>query len=116
MFIARRFGAGSVVTTISEQESANQSMYDAQPEASPEMPADERSHARLFRELAGGRGLEGPALARIERRHRALTTRVLRWGVPFGKAWQAIRTCRGQWIPAISWSSRQLASRSSCVA
>jgi VIT1/CCC1 family predicted Fe2+/Mn2+ transporter len=81
MLIARRFGADALVTTIAEQESANQSMYDAQPDASPQMPADERSHARLFRELAGGHGLEGPALARIEGRHRAAGGNALRAAV-----------------------------------
>ena len=34
------------------------------------MPGDERSHARLFRELAAGGGVEGGAIARIEGRHR----------------------------------------------
>ena len=81
MLIARHFGADALVTTIAEQESANQSMYDAQPDASPQMPADERSHARLFRELAGGHGLEGPALARIEGRHRAAGGNALRAAV-----------------------------------
>lgn len=81
MRIARRFGVSVLVTTIAEQESANQSMYDAQPEASPEMPVDERSHARLFRQLAGGRGLEGPPLARIEGRHRAAGGNALRAAV-----------------------------------
>jgi VIT1/CCC1 family predicted Fe2+/Mn2+ transporter len=45
-------------------------MYDDQPEALARMPGDERSHARLFRELAAGRGVEGGAIARIEGRHR----------------------------------------------
>ena len=35
------------------------------------MPGDERSHARLFRELAGGRGVSGGTIAQIEGRHRA---------------------------------------------
>jgi VIT1/CCC1 family predicted Fe2+/Mn2+ transporter len=70
MFIARHFGPSLVVPTIAEHEAADEAMYDDQPEALTRMPGDERSHARLFRELAGGRGVEGGAIARIEGRHR----------------------------------------------
>jgi VIT1/CCC1 family predicted Fe2+/Mn2+ transporter len=70
IWIARRFGAGAVVATMAQKESADQRMYDAQPEATANMPADERSHARLLRELSGGRGMAGGTVARIEGRHR----------------------------------------------
>jgi vacuolar iron transporter family protein len=70
MFIARHFGPNLVVPTIAEREASDQAMYDDQPEALARMPGDERSHARLFRELAAGRGVEGGAIARIEGRHR----------------------------------------------
>jgi vacuolar iron transporter family protein len=70
MFIARRFGPSLVVPTIAEREASDQAMYDDQPEALARMPGDERSHARLFRELAAGGGVEGGAIARIEGRHR----------------------------------------------
>jgi vacuolar iron transporter family protein len=70
MFIANHFGPALVVPTIAEREAADQAMYDDQPEALARMPGDERSHARLFRELAQGRGVEGGAIARIEGRHR----------------------------------------------
>ena len=70
MFVARHFGPGLVVPTIAEREASDEAMYDDQPEALARMPGDERSHARLFRELAGGRGVEGGAIARIEGRHR----------------------------------------------
>jgi VIT1/CCC1 family predicted Fe2+/Mn2+ transporter len=70
MFVARHFGPGLVVPTIAEREASDQAMYDEQPEALARMPGDERSHARLFRELAGGGGVEGGAIARIEGRHR----------------------------------------------
>ena len=70
MFIARHFGPSLVVPTIAEREASDQAMYDDQPEALARMPGDERSHARLFRELAGGGGVEGGAIARIEGRHR----------------------------------------------
>ncbi len=81
MLVARRFGPATVVATISELESSDQTMYDAQPEAMPDMPADERSHARLFRELAKGRGLAGGTLARIEGRHRTTGGNALRAAV-----------------------------------
>jgi VIT1/CCC1 family predicted Fe2+/Mn2+ transporter len=70
MFVARHFGPSLVVPTIAEREAADEAMYDDQPEALARMPGDERSHARLFRELAAGRGVEGGAIARIEGRHR----------------------------------------------
>jgi hypothetical protein len=70
MFIARHFGPSLVVPTIAEREASDEAMYDDQPEALARMPGDERSHARLFRELAAGRGVEGGAIARIEGRHR----------------------------------------------
>jgi vacuolar iron transporter family protein len=70
MFIASHFGPALVVPTIAEREASDEAMYDEQPEALARMPGDERSHARLFRELAGGRGVEGGTIARIEGRHR----------------------------------------------
>ena len=70
MFIAAHFGPSLVVPTIAEREFSDQAMYDDQPEALARMPGDERSHARLFRELADGKGVEGGAIARIEGRHR----------------------------------------------
>jgi vacuolar iron transporter family protein len=70
MFVARHFGPSLVVPTIAEREASDEAMYDEQPEALARMPGDERSHARLFRELATGRGIEGGAIARIEGRHR----------------------------------------------
>ncbi len=71
MLVARLLGPAWVVPTIAGREAADRAMYDAQPEAAPGMPADERSHARLFRELARGTGLEGGTIVRIEGRHRA---------------------------------------------
>jgi VIT1/CCC1 family predicted Fe2+/Mn2+ transporter len=70
MFVARHFGPSLVVPTIAEREASDEAMYDDQPEALERMPGDERSHARLFRELATGRGMEGGTIARIEGRHR----------------------------------------------
>lgn len=81
MWIARRFGPAAVVASIAEKESTDQLMYDAQPEATSSMPADERSHARLLRELAHGGGLEGGTVARIEGRHRMSGGNALRAAV-----------------------------------
>ncbi|HEY4945641.1 MAG TPA: VIT1/CCC1 family protein [Candidatus Limnocylindrales bacterium] len=81
MLISRRFGSAVIVATIAGRESSDQAMYDSQPEATATMPADERSHARLFRELSGGRGLEGGVLARIEGRHKASGGNALRAAV-----------------------------------
>lgn len=82
MLAARRLGAGVVAPTVAEQEGRAQDMYDAQPEAAgTSLPRDERSHARLFRELAGGQGLVGSELARIEGRHRSTGGNALRAAV-----------------------------------
>ena len=75
-WLAKRFGPQFVLPTIDAQEQADSGDYSAQSETSGTgMPADERSHARLLREISTGsssRGLEGGAIARLEgRRHRA---------------------------------------------
>ncbi len=80
--MARRLGAGVIAPTVAEQEGRSQGMYDTQPEAAgTSLPQDERSHARLFRELAGGKGLAGAELARIEGRHRSTGGNALRAAV-----------------------------------
>ncbi len=77
---ARRFGPGLVASTVAGQESAARGQYDDQPEAvGTGMPADERSHARVLRELTSG--MEGGALARFEGRHRAVGGNALRAAV-----------------------------------
>ncbi len=79
---ARRLGAGVIAPTVAEQEGRSQKMYDDQPEAQgTSLPQDERSHARIFRELAGGKGLAGGELARIEGRHRSTGGNALRAAV-----------------------------------
>jgi VIT1/CCC1 family predicted Fe2+/Mn2+ transporter len=79
-WIARRFGPGLVATTMASQEDAGRGMYDDQPEAAgTSLPGDERSHARILREVS--RGVEGGALARFEGRHRAIGGNALRAAV-----------------------------------
>ncbi len=49
--LARVFGAASLLPLLEAGELANTGMYDAQPDAGG-LPAEERSHARVFRALA----------------------------------------------------------------
>ncbi len=79
--VARRFGPGVVAGTIAGREAADQGGYDAQPEAAgTSLPRDERSHARILREISGG-GMTGPLIARVEGRHRATGGNALRAAV-----------------------------------
>ncbi len=86
-WLARRVGTGFVVPTITAMEEADAGGYDAQAEAAATaMPGEERSHARLLRAISDGRGraaggLEGPALARLEGRHRGASGNALRAAV-----------------------------------
>jgi len=79
--VARRFGASWVAATIAGREARDQAGYDDQPEAAgTSLPRDERSHARVLQQIAGG-GLPGPAIARLEGRHRATGGNALRAAV-----------------------------------
>ncbi len=79
--VARRFGAGWVAATVAGREAKDQAGYDDQPEAAgTSLPRDERSHARVLQQIAGG-GMPGPAIARLEGRHRATGGNALRAAV-----------------------------------
>jgi vacuolar iron transporter family protein len=82
-WIARRLGASAVAPIASRMEANAYAMYDNQPEAIEHgLPRDERSHARLFREISrAGVGREVPAIARIEGRHRAASGNAIRAAV-----------------------------------
>ncbi len=83
-WLARHLGPQFVLPTIATLEEVGRHMYDRQPEAqATQMPADERSHARLFRTIvdASRTGMEGSALARLEGRHRAVGGNALRAAV-----------------------------------
>ncbi len=83
-WLARRFGTGLVAPTIDAMEQAGGAAYDSQPEAAgTSLASEERSHARLLRAIAAeqGGGLRGPALARLEGRHRAASGNSLRAAV-----------------------------------
>ncbi|HTE49851.1 MAG TPA: VIT1/CCC1 transporter family protein [Kofleriaceae bacterium] len=82
-WIARRFGAGTILSTIAAGEYAQRNDYLAHPETrGTGMTEDERMHARvLARVLARTHGLEGGALARLEGRHRNVGGNALRAAV-----------------------------------
>ena len=72
--LARRFGARVVLPTVATLEQVDERAYDDQPETTKtDMSAQERSHARVLRYIAGGspQGIAGETLATLEGRHRA---------------------------------------------
>lgn len=81
-WLARRFGTAAVSPIVTRMEVAATSMYDNQPEAvEANLPADERSHARLFQEISRSAGRVDVDIARIEGRHRAGAGNALRAAV-----------------------------------
>ncbi len=84
LWLARRLGTGAVLSTVSSMEQQAVSEYDTQPEAvQAGLPADERSHARLFSSLLSSArgGIAGPLLAQFEGRHRSAGGNELRAAV-----------------------------------
>lgn len=68
-WLARRFGAEAVVPIVTGNECRACHDYDDQPEATAQgFDREERSHARVLRELVGGAGLSGPSIALLEGR------------------------------------------------
>lgn len=83
-FLARRFGTQAVAPIAARLERAAVTMYDDQPEAVElNLHSDERSHARVFREIASPTAvhLPGPAILAIEGRHRVTSGNALRAAV-----------------------------------
>ena len=83
-WLARRFGTQLVTPIVTRMERAATTMYDTQPEAiEHNLPRDERSHARLFGEIAKGPRAqrEGLDIARLEGRHRSAGGNALRAAV-----------------------------------
>jgi len=82
-WLAKQFGVKFVLPTIAGIEQGAGTRYDRQPEVNQTgMPNEERSHARIFKMLAGqGNGLAGSAVARLEGRHRSMGGNALRAGV-----------------------------------
>lgn len=82
--LARRFGPGLVLPTITGREEADRDKYLGQPDArGAGLSAEEQSHARLFRAIApeANRGVSGSVIARFEGRHRASGGNALRAAV-----------------------------------
>jgi vacuolar iron transporter family protein len=83
-WLARRFGPAFVLPTVNTLEQMDSGAYTAQPEAvAGGLPAAERSHARIIEALASPSpaGFSGPALARLEGRHRGMGGNALRAAV-----------------------------------
>lgn len=82
IWVARRFGVQSVLPTLSATEDGAAHGYVAG-QSSAAMPAQERSHARLLRQISNttSGGLAGAALAQIEGRHRSAGGNALRAAV-----------------------------------
>lgn len=81
---ARRFGPQVVLPTVVGLESGDTSGYRSQPESrATVMPGEEASHQRVLESILSTTpgGLEGPALARLEGRHRAVGGNALRAAV-----------------------------------
>jgi VIT1/CCC1 family predicted Fe2+/Mn2+ transporter len=84
VWIAKRLGTGAVLSTVSSMENNAIHDYDTQTEAvNAGLPADERSHARLFNYLRYSTrgGVAGPLLAQFEGRHRSAGGNELRAAV-----------------------------------
>jgi VIT1/CCC1 family predicted Fe2+/Mn2+ transporter len=82
-WLVRRFGPAVVLPTMAATEARGGSQYDAQPDAVAQgMPNDERAHARIIHAASTTpKGLTGPALARLEGRHRGTAGNALRAAV-----------------------------------
>lgn len=81
-WLARRFGTSAVSPIVTRMEMAATTMYDDQPEAiEAHLPADERSHARLFREISRSGSGRDVDIARIEGRHRSASGNAIRAAV-----------------------------------
>lgn len=82
--LARSLGPHAVLPMIAAAEQADRGMYDSQPESQhTDLPADERSHARVLRAMRGKnpQDLDPSTLARLEGRHRDIGGNALRAAV-----------------------------------
>jgi vacuolar iron transporter family protein len=70
--LARRFGVDAVLPSLATLEDVDSHAYSQQPDAVGLVP-DERSHARLLRQITQpvSQGVAGSTLAQLEGRHRA---------------------------------------------
>jgi VIT1/CCC1 family predicted Fe2+/Mn2+ transporter len=82
-WLARRFGPARVANIALRMEQSASATYDRQPEAvAAGLHRDERSHARIFREIAQTPTAgDVPPIANIEGRHRAASGNAIRAAV-----------------------------------
>ena len=82
-WVARRFGVEAVAPIVARMEVAAMTMYDDHADAvAAGLPGEERSHARVFRELARTGDEDAVrSIARLEGRHRGGTGNALRAAV-----------------------------------
>jgi hypothetical protein len=78
-FIAR-FSTTSIAGTLARAEREDEQSYAAQPDAGAELARDERAHGRVLRKITAG-GVPGPAIARLEGKHRDAAGNALRAAV-----------------------------------
>jgi VIT1/CCC1 family predicted Fe2+/Mn2+ transporter len=81
MWLARHFGAATVVSLVAKEEEADARKYAGVADRAPGMSADEVGHARALKMIAGDGGAEGPIIARLEGRHRSTAGNALRAAV-----------------------------------
>jgi len=81
-FVAARFGVASVAAMVAKFENDAFRMYDDQPDAIAEgLSEDERSHARLFQQLASSEGVNVSNIVALEGRHRSFSGNAIRASV-----------------------------------
>lgn len=80
-WVARRFSVDAVLPLVERAEHADAGLYDGDPDATPEMAVDERSHARVLTRLRGPVE-DGPrGIVKRERWHRGDRSGALRAAV-----------------------------------
>ena len=81
IWLAQRFGAHTVLPTMTAFEQDHSRDYAAHGDAG-DIPADEQSHARVLQQLSNApSGMEGGAIAKLEGRHRTPGGNALRAAV-----------------------------------
>ncbi len=82
VWLGRRFGPSLILPSVVSMEQGGSKSYSEQSEAQ-DFVADEQSHARILSQIGGGTkgGMEGPALAQLEGRHRSTGGNALRAAV-----------------------------------
>lgn len=85
VWLARKFGVGFVLPTLTSTEQAASHTYDGQPEASGTgIVSEEQSHARVLQAMSQATrstGVEGGMVARLEGRHRSVGGNAMRAAV-----------------------------------